>query len=199
MHIILNIFRLWSPNNPHFHGEEPLHDERLTVWGGFCYEGVIGPFYWQKDPQFPNEKGITARWFKAMLEQGAIPAMRGYPQFENMWVLMDGAPAHYSNSVLEVMDTNFPGRWVGRGTADHPAPIQWPPRSPDLAPNDYFLWGWMKSQIYTAEPIPDLATLRRKINETFARIDRDMIRRAIDNFKTRLEKCVANNGRSVEV
>jgi hypothetical protein len=27
-------------------------------------------------------------------------------------------------------------------------PITWPPRSPDLAPLDFFLWGYMQSLVY---------------------------------------------------
>jgi hypothetical protein len=27
--------------------------------------------------------------------------------------------------------------------------IQWPPRSPDLTPLDFCLWGWIKSEVYT--------------------------------------------------
>jgi hypothetical protein len=26
--------------------------------------------------------------------------------------------------------------------------VQWPPRSPDLTPLDFCLWGWMKSEVY---------------------------------------------------
>jgi hypothetical protein len=26
--------------------------------------------------------------------------------------------------------------------------VQWPPKSPDLSPLDFCLWGWMKSEVY---------------------------------------------------
>jgi hypothetical protein len=26
--------------------------------------------------------------------------------------------------------------------------VQWPPRSPELTPSDFCLWGWMKSEVY---------------------------------------------------
>ena len=38
---------------------------------------------------------------------------------------------------------NFPNRWLGRG-----GPVAWPPRSPDLTPLDYYLWGHMKTLVY---------------------------------------------------
>ena len=34
-------------------------------------------------------------------------------------------------------------RWIGRGGT-----INWPPRSPDLTPLDFCLWGLMKSEVY---------------------------------------------------
>ena len=48
----------------------------------------------------------------------------------------DGATPHYLGEVREYLNTRFPGRWIGRE-----APIAWPPRSPDLTPMDFFLWG----------------------------------------------------------
>ncbi|GBO16076.1 hypothetical protein AVEN_938-1 [Araneus ventricosus] len=43
----------------------------------------------------------------------------------------------------------FPRRWIGKG-----GPIQWPPKSPDIAPPDFFLWGYMKNIVYQS-PIRD--------------------------------------------
>jgi hypothetical protein len=34
-------------------------------------------------------------------------------------------------------------RWIGRGGS-----ITWPPRSPDLTPLDFFLWGYAKNIVY---------------------------------------------------
>ena len=36
----------------------------------------------------------------------------------------------------------------------------WPPRSPDLTPSDYFVWGYLKEKIYHNKPqnIEDLKT-----------------------------------------
>ncbi|CAH2001904.1 unnamed protein product, partial [Acanthoscelides obtectus] len=34
-------------------------------------------------------------------------------------------------------------RWIGRG-----GPVAWPPRSPDLNPLDFFVWGFLKEKVY---------------------------------------------------
>ncbi|KAJ4448374.1 hypothetical protein ANN_10390 [Periplaneta americana] len=41
-------------------------------------------------------------------------------------------------------------------------PIAWPPRSPDLNPLDLYLWGHLKSLVYSS-PVPDLESLRNLI------------------------------------
>ena len=56
----------------------------------------------------------------------------------------DGAPPHYSRQARQRLDEIFPGRWIGRG-----GPNQWPARSPDLTPLDFYLWGHMKTLVYT--------------------------------------------------
>jgi hypothetical protein len=58
-----------------------------------------------------------------------------------------GLPAHFSRVVRGYLDEHYPQRWIGRGS-----PVAWPPRSPDLNPLDFFLWGHLKSLVY-ATPV----------------------------------------------
>jgi hypothetical protein len=74
-------FRYWSDENPHWYAEEPLHSPKVTVWVGIGWNGIVGPFFWERDPAFPRERGINARWYQAMLENLAIPALRQLPRF----------------------------------------------------------------------------------------------------------------------
>jgi hypothetical protein len=60
-----------------------------------------------------------------------------------MYFQHDGAPPHFSRAVMQHINNNFPSRWIDRGGQHN-----WPPRSPDLYPMDYGLWGWIKSQVY---------------------------------------------------
>ena len=54
----------------------------------------------------------------------------------------DEAPSHYTRHVKQYFNDTFPNRWIGRGST-----INWPPRSPDLTPSDFCLWGLMKSEV----------------------------------------------------
>jgi hypothetical protein len=51
----------------------------------------------------------------------------------------------FSNSrqPKEILDEQYPDRWIGRG-----GPRSWPARSPDLNPLDFFLWGHVKNVVY---------------------------------------------------
>jgi hypothetical protein len=46
----------------------------------------------------------------------------------------DGAPAHFSCAVRDVLSATYHDGWIGRR-----GPIAWPPRSPDLNPLDFYL------------------------------------------------------------
>jgi hypothetical protein len=61
----------------------------------------------------------------------------------------DGALAHYASIVTEFLDETFPRRWIWRGGWK-----QWPPRSPDLTPLDFYFWGYVKQIVYSSVPQP---------------------------------------------
>jgi len=60
-----------------------------------------------------------------------------------MYLQHDGAPSHCTRHVMQHLNDTFPNRWIGRGST-----INWPPRSPDITPLDFCLWGLMKSEVY---------------------------------------------------
>jgi hypothetical protein len=62
-----------------------------------------------------------------------------------MWYMHDGALAHFSCAVWDVLNNTYHDRWIGRG-----GPIAWPPSSPDLNPLDFHPWGHLKILVYAA-------------------------------------------------
>ena len=93
----------------------------------------------------------------------------------------DGAPAHYSKEVREWLKWNLPGRWIERR-----GPIEWAPRSPDLSPLDFFLWGYLKQKVYS-KPVKDLEELRKKIKNYIRLIEKDVLEKVFLNLEKRLE------------
>jgi hypothetical protein len=60
--------------------------------------------------------------------------------------LKDGTPPHYHTDVRIVLDVGFPGRWMERKLN-----VEYPPRSPDLTPLHFLLWGALKTVVYISE------------------------------------------------
>ena len=131
-----------------------------------------------------------------MLEEFVLPQLREYPNFETMIFHQDGAPAHFGG--MEWLDENFPGRWIGRGTIRHPAPIPWLANSPDLTWCDYFLWGYLKGRLYTDRPYPDLQSLKVSIVEEVENMPDAMILSAISDYTRRMRVCIERDGQNVE-
>ena len=67
------------------------------------------------------------------------------------------------------MDATFSNRWTGR---DGPTP--WPPRSPDITPLDFFLWGYVKDKVFSI-PVPDITNLKARITDAFPPITEEML------------------------
>jgi hypothetical protein len=90
------------------------------------------------------ESSITGSVYLDMLTEFLIPKL----DVDSMIFQQDGAPPHYHRDVTSFLNKTFPQRWVGRG-----GHIAWPPRSPDLTPLDFRIWGFVKDKVYVP-PMP---------------------------------------------
>lgn len=114
-----------------------------------------------------------------------------------IYFMHDGAPAHYARNVRNFLTAWFGRKWIGR----NPAPILWPPRSPDLNPLDFFFWGALKNRIYRSGRRFNNADELKTIIETCIR---EIVQipglfdRLLNNFRKRLRICLNNHGRHLE-
>ncbi|GFW04871.1 putative LOC100569746 [Trichonephila clavipes] len=65
-------------------------------------------------------------------------------------------------------------------------PVNWPPRSWDLTPLDYFLWGYVKSLVYADKP-QTLDHLEDNIRRVITDIRPQMLEKVIENWTSRLD------------
>ena len=86
----------------------------------------------------------------------------------------------------------FPNRWIGRG-----GPISWPPRSPDITPLDYFLWGYVKSKVYSS-PAENVRELKERIQTAISSISAELLARVWKNLEIRLRTLKENCGGHIE-
>ena len=91
------------------------------------------------------------------------------------------------------LDATFPNRWIVR---DGPTP--WPPRSPDITPIDFILWGYVKDKVFST-PVPDITNLKARITDAFATITEDMLENTWRETDYRLDVLRASKGAHGEV
>jgi len=85
--------------------------------------------------------------------------------------------------------------WINRVEAcQH---ISWPARSPDLTPCDYFLWGYLKAEVFKHRP-RTLQTLKDAIRLEVARIPHDMLDRVTQNIRIHLQQFIDNNSHHLQ-
>ncbi|GFU58931.1 uncharacterized protein TNCV_4732111 [Trichonephila clavipes] len=72
-------------------------------------------------------------------------------------------------------------------------PVNWPPRSCDLTPLDYFLWGYVKPLVYADKP-QTLDHLEDNIRRVIADIGPQMLEKVIENWTSRLDYIRASRG-----
>jgi len=78
------------------------------------------------------------------------------------------------------------------------AQFPWPPRSPDITPLDFFLWGYVKDIVYRTK-IRDINDLKQRITDAIATIDEAMLQRTWQEIDYRLDVLRATNGAHIEV
>ena len=88
------------------------------------------------------------------------------------------------------LNEKLEGRWIGRRGA-----IEWPARSPDLTPCDFFLWGYLKNKVY-AQRIRSIDHLKERITNCITELntDKELLRRVCRSVAVRVEDCIKANG-----
>jgi hypothetical protein len=99
------------------------------------------------------------------------------PGIINDLILMqDGAPPHFALDVRDWLDRRFPGCWLGcRG------PHEWPARSHNLTPCDFFLWGWAKEEVYRTKPTT-LNELEDRIRHVLTNVPQEFLQKSVENI-----------------
>lgn len=175
----------WSKENPNFTQELEHNPPHVMIWAGMTSDYLIGPYFF--------DGPVNAASYSAMLETWLIPQLRDRGLLDDVWLQHDGAPAHFALSVRDVLNEHFPGRWIGRGSPTSPAPLPWPPRSPDLTTPDNSLWGIIKGRV-AARRYNNNEDLRRAVEDAFRTITPKMLRRMSQRTWRRIRLCVQHQG-----
>lgn len=190
---IVNLHNLhhWSPrdNNPRVTRRRSFQSRfSVNVWAGVIGNRVIGPHYLPDHLNGDNYLEFLQNDLPELLDE--VPIMNGERPivFQN-----DGCPAHWRLPVREYLDNVFPNSWIGRN-----GPFPWPPRSPDLTPLDFYVWGRAKQLVYATE-IESRDHLVQRIGAAFVTIQEEIrLRTTTVEIRRRCRACIRNRGQQFE-
>ncbi|GFX04403.1 DUF4817 domain-containing protein [Trichonephila clavipes] len=122
--------RIWSEANPQVYVETPLLPEKLT---GALY-GLVESFF-----KYDEGHNVTVNGdrYRAMITNFFIPELNNH-DVQELWFQQDGATCHTARATIDLLKDTFGDRLISRF-----GPVNWPPRSCDLTPLDYFLWSYV--------------------------------------------------------
>lgn len=179
--------RYWSTENPHWTREHKTqYPQKVNVWAGILCNRIIGPFF--------IDGNLTAEKYINLLNEHVIPAIRNIvgEAFDNVWFQQDGCQVHFAVIVRNLLNDIFNGKWIGRrGT------IEWPPRSPDLTPLDFFYWGYLKSKVFETKP-NNIEELKDRITTVSNSITPEVLEKVSNEIYFRLGLCQEKGGYQFE-
>lgn len=178
--------RYWGQENPHIAAVKPLHPARVTVWAAMNAEMVLGPFF--------IDTTVTGDVYHDLLKDKVIPELDRLGKVNGYYFMQDGARPHRTKKVFELLRQRFRSNIIGLDSEKFTGSgVDWPAYSPDLNPCDFFLWGYLKDNVYKSQPqtINELkASIQTKIND----IGVDMLERVVNSFEKRVRSCIVAEG-----
>lgn len=175
--------RVWATENPRTVRPRNFQQEfSANVWMGIVDNIVLGPYV------LPHR--VTGQIFLEFLQDNHLEFLDNLPlnTRNQLFFQLDGCPAHYFRLVRNWLDTNYNERWIGRG-----GPVAWPPRSPDITPLDFFVWGYIKEIVYST-PVTTREELIERIENAAHTITPEHLANVRQSVIRRCQLCIDQNG-----
>ncbi|XP_024875933.1 uncharacterized protein LOC112457238 [Temnothorax curvispinosus] len=165
----------YAVENPHCvketHVQRRFH---FNVWMRIVDDTIIGPYF------FPEIVNVTAEVYSAFLEETLPGLLEDVPLHirPNIIFQQDGHPAHTSVLARTILNRRFTKKWIGIHSDLH----EWPPRSPDLRPLDFFAWGFIRDQEQQSPAyLPGISG--------FAPLDKNFEKTSLSNDESEYSEC----------
>ena len=157
----------------------------MTVWCGFHSGGVIGPYFFVDE----NDRHVTVNGerYRAILEDYLWPELDEL-NINDMCFQQDGVTSHTAYVTIDLLKGKLGERVISRNGL-----VEWPPRSCDLTPLDFFLWDYVKSLVYANKPAT-LEDLKDNIQREIDNVPVEMCARVVENLVQRIDRCQRARG-----
>jgi len=155
------------------------HPQSAMMLGVVSSDGKKMPPYW-----FPKGLKVGTQEYLHVLQTVVKPWIdQNYPNGGYVWQ-QDSAPSHKSKQTQDWCKANLKKFW--------PWTI-WPPSSPDLSPLDYGIWGNVERKA-CARSHRNVDELKASVEEHWASMEEDFIKRTCSAFRPRLEAMLEAGG-----
>lgn len=178
----------WSLENPR-HIRPNKHQVRwsVNVWCGIWKGALVGPFFFEGTLKGNDYVNLLRGPLSDFLDDHVSLA-----DLSKIWFQHDGAPAHKIGPSQALLRSMFNDKIIGYGGL-----VEWPPRSPDLNPLDFFLWGFIKSKVYEVESV-SRTDLQNRILSAVRCITPVMLKKVQEEFESRIRLCIFVQGAHFE-
>ncbi|KAH8420105.1 hypothetical protein KR009_005943 [Drosophila setifemur] len=155
--------RIWDDHEPQEVHLQAMHPQKVTVWCGFWSGGIFGAYFFEND--MGEAITINGECYRSMIDNFLWLELNDM-DVRDMWFL------HTVNDTMNILHERFRGRVISRK-----GDVNWLPRSCDLTPLDFFLWGFLKSQVYANKP-QSIVALKANITQAIAQIQPDSVQQS---------------------
>ena len=169
----------YSREKPDTYLPQPVNSVSLKVWIMMNGEGVKGLHITQQT--------INGEYYYREILESIV-----WPYFRHRRLKVfqqDGAPPHYYGRCRQFLDERLNERWIGR----RGSLMEFPPRSPDLTPLDYWLWSYLKDNVYKTKQA-NIQQLEESIRTSIEDIPLQFFSNAIAAFPKRIQRCIEVGG-----
>ena len=155
------------------------HPQSAMMLGVVASNGKKMPPFW-----FPRGLKVGAKEYLEVMATVVKPWLDAtYPDGNYCWQ-QDGAPGHKAKIVQ---------KWCSEHLADFWPSNFWPPSSPDAAPLDYGVWGFVESKACVV-PHPSVEAMKASVEREWDAMEEAYVRKVCRAFRPRLEAMVSANG-----
>ncbi|GFX72577.1 uncharacterized protein TNCV_4061731 [Trichonephila clavipes] len=164
----------------HFRLNGYVNKQNCRIWS------EANPQVYVETPLHPEKLSVwCALWAGGIIGPYFFKNDEGHNE---LWFQQDGATCHIARATIDLLKDTLGDRLISRFE-----PVNWPPRTGDLTPLDYFLWGYVKSLVYADKP-QTLDHLEDNIRRVIADIRPHMLEKVIENWTSRLDYIRASRG-----
>lgn len=137
----------------------------------------------------PGAKIDSQYYCRNVLGNGLLPDIENKCGTYRWTLQQDGAPSHTAKNTLH---------YLRQRNVTFIEPGMWPPNSPDLNPVDYAVWGALQQLVYRRKDFATVDELKKAIIEAWQHLSQAFIDKCINQWRSRLEYVVQQNGGHIE-